>query len=86
MQQNIVLTVDASTLDECVKELLSDLTDAPGEVRERALDFLNAPSELVSVESGIASGAMVPLLFKPSQRLLDLCAAVRARNFDGIIV
>lgn len=82
----IMLKVDASALEECIQGLLADLPDAPYQVRMRALDFLDNFSELIIVESGITTGTDLPLLFKPSQRLLDFCAAVRARDFDNIAV
>jgi hypothetical protein len=86
METEIKLEADASLLQECLDALFADLADAPHHVRKLALDLFNIPSELVSVEQGIATGACVPLLFKPSQRLLDFRAAVRTRDFDHIVV
>lgn len=82
----IDLAADTTELTRLIEELLSDLSDAPHEIRKLALDFLNLPFELVSFELGVTSGAVVTALLKPSQRLLDLRLAVRARDFDLLLV
>ena len=77
---------DGSELFGVMDELLSDLINAPDEVRNRALYFLDFPSKLIRLESCITSGAVVTVLLKPSELLLDLCAAVRTGNFDFVVI
>jgi hypothetical protein len=79
---SIEITLDSSAITAFLEELLADLAEAPEGVRERALDLIKTPSELIGFEQGVATGAVVPLLLKPSQRLLDFRAAVRTSNFD----
>lgn len=87
--KRITLTLErfkGSELRQVLKQLLSDLANAPDEVRNRALGFLDFTSELVSLEAGVTSGATVPILIKPSNFLLNLCTAVRAGNFDLCVI
>jgi hypothetical protein len=83
---SIELTLDGSDLISFLEGLLAELSEAPEEIRQRALDFVQVLPELVSFEQGIATGTMVPLLLKPSQWLLDFRAAIRTGNFDLLIV
>ena len=82
----IMFNAETGDLTAFLEQLELALADATAEVRELALDFLEGSAELVRVENGMASGAMVALLFKPSQRLLDLDLAVRTGDFDSLIV
>lgn len=82
----IELTADTKEFSSILDELLSDLSNAPHEVRKLAFDFLNFSTELVSFEFSITSGTTMAALLKPTQRLLDLCLAVRTGDFDLIIV
>lgn len=82
----IELRAECGTLDEVLGGLLADLADAPLQIRELALDFIKRAPELVCLEQCPAAGACVPILLEPSQRLLDLAAAVRARDFEFLRV
>jgi hypothetical protein len=83
---SIELTLDGSDIIGFLEGLLADLAEAPEGIRERALDLIKTPSEFVCFEQGVAAGAVVPLLLKPSQRLLDLRAAIRTGDFDLLVV
>lgn len=82
----VEITADTKELSDFFEGLLTDLSNAPHEVRKLALDFLNLSTELVSFELGLTSGTVVTALLKPSQRLLDLGLAIRTGNFDLVIV
>lgn len=82
----ITLDLDASALEQVLNELLENLADAPLKVRELALGFIKRQPQLAVIDSGPASGAVVPLLLKPSQGLLDLVRAVRAGDLDAFVV
>jgi hypothetical protein len=84
--RQIVLRAEAQELNQVIEALQLDLADAPLQVRQRALDFFDLQPELVSIESGPATGATVPFLLKPSQGLLDLALAVRTGDFDALAV
>ncbi len=81
--REIKVELDATALNEFISQLLADF---PHELGQLPLDLVDVPSELVCFEQGVASGAVLPILLKPSQRLLDLGAAIRARNFDLLVV
>ena len=80
------LKADTSELSAFLDELLADLSNVPDEVGELLLNFLKFSPELVSFECGVAAGAVVTILLKPSQRLIDLGLAIRAGNFDLLLV
>lgn len=84
--QQIELRADSRAVVDVFDGLLADLADAPLQVRELALDFIDRSPELVRLEQGAATGAGVPVLFVPSQRLLDLVAAVRTRDLEFLRV
>ncbi len=84
--KDIELKADTSELSAFWDGLLADLSDVPEEVREFFLNLGNLPAELVCFECGVTSGAVVTVLLKPSQRLVDFGAAIRARNFDFVFV
>jgi hypothetical protein len=48
--------------------------------------FIDFPAELVSIEMHSTIGTSATVCLKPSKGLLDLLAAVRASNFEGLIV
>lgn len=77
----ITLRADATALSAFLDGLLADLANTPSEIRD-FLNFLESSPELISFECGVAAGAVVTVLLKPSQRLLDFGAAIRAGNFD----
>lgn len=83
---SIEFTLDGSDLISFLEDLLAELSEAPDEIRQRALDFVQSLPELISFEQGVATGAIVPLLLKPSQRLLDFRAAIGTGDFDLLIV
>lgn len=65
--------------------LLAELSESPKEVVDGLPGLQNALSDLVRVESEdfIASGAThLVIHLKPSERLIGLVAALRARNTD----
>ena len=78
--------LDASAVMAVIEQLKLDLADAPLQVRKLALDLVDLPFELVGFEQGETTRAGVTVLLKPSQRLLDFAAAVRARDFDHLVV
>ena len=80
---DIEIELDATELNEFIGRLLADF---PHEIGQLSLDLVDVPAELVCFEQGVATGAVLPILLKPSQRLLDLGAAIRARNFDLFVV
>ncbi|MBA3756504.1 MAG: hypothetical protein H0X02_09860 [Nitrosomonas sp.] len=75
-----------SELKKVLNRLRADLANAPNEVRELFLNFPKLSAELVSFECGFAAGAVVTVLLKPSQLLLDLGFAIRTGNFDFVVV
>ena len=75
-----------SELFRVLDGLLADLANAPAEIQSHALNLSRGGSELGRLENGIASGAEVAFLFKPTDFLLDLCLAVRTGNFDKLVV
>lgn len=80
------LRADTSELSALVDGLLAELPNVPDEVRQLLLNFLKFSPELVSFECGVAAGAVVTILLKPSQRLIDLGFAIRTGNFDFLLV
>lgn len=86
MAKELAFQVDAEPLQRVLLELELELVDAPLQVRELALDFIDGTSELCRVEQGVASGAVVPILLEPSQGVLDFLSAVRARDFDALLI
>lgn len=84
----VVITLRAETgaLQMFLEEFEVDLAAAPQEVRQLALDLLDLESELVDIQSSPTPVAGVSVLLKPSQRLLDFAAAVRAGNLDWLSV
>jgi hypothetical protein len=77
---------EGSELEKVFKVLFADLSNAPDEVRDRALSFFNPLSELIRFESGVTAGTVMPILIKPTDLLLNLCVAVRTGNFDFLVV
>jgi hypothetical protein len=86
MVNDITFEMDTSAVDALVGELLKHLPDSPRHVREFALNLLDGGGELFSIEQGVAAGAVVSLLLKPTQRLLDFSLAVRTGDFDRLVV
>ena len=85
----ITLTVQRFEESELKKELgrlFSDLANATDEIRKTFFNIFKTSSELVSLECGVATGAVILVLLKPSQRLLDLGAAVRAGDLNRLVV
>jgi hypothetical protein len=85
-QRVVTLRAEAWDLEQVVWQLERDLADAPLQVRELALGFIERAPELVCLEQGAATGAGVTVLLKPSQRLLDLVAAVRAGDLEFLAI
>jgi hypothetical protein len=79
----VELKAETKELLEYIEQLRADLVDAPLEIRQSALDFIDLSPELVRFEFSVTSGSVVTALLKPTQRLLDLGHAIRTRNFDS---
>jgi hypothetical protein len=79
----IELKADAKELLEYIEQLCADLVDAPPEIKESALDYIDISPELVCFEFRVTSGSVVTALLKPTQRLLDFGHAIRTRDFDS---
>lgn len=87
--KEITLTIErfeGSELREVLQRLLADLANASSEIQSHALNLLKGVPGLCRLESGIASGAKVTFLLKPSDFLLDICVAVRTGEFNNLIV
>lgn len=85
-KSTIEIKADTTELNSYIDQLVANLANAPQEVRQLALRFVDIPSELIRFECGAASGAGVTVLLKPSQRLLDLGTAIRTGNFDLFVI
>ena len=84
--RSIELRADARGVLDLLADLNFDLANAPGEIRKLALDFSDLNPELVCFERGVASRAVLSVLLKPTQRLLDFAAAVRTGDFEKLLI
>lgn len=84
-QRILELMADSSGLKSAIDELISDLTAAPREIREQALDFISGLSGWVAVDSRVTSGAAATVFIKPSQKLRELSEAIRARDLTALL-
>ncbi len=86
--ENSVIELKAETEEFSVflDELLSNVSNVSHEVRKFVVHFIGLTTELISIESRVTSGTTVAALFKPTQRLIDLNAALRACNVELVAV
>lgn len=88
----ITLKLEATAAIQALRDIDDAAADLPaeafGEIVERFLDGSDLASELRLVQSdnGTALAGELPVRLDPSDRLLCLSAAIRARNFDVMIV
>lgn len=75
--KEILITATSNELTQALEALTRSLVDAPDNVRKVALDLVNNCADLVCIECSTTS-AGVSVVFKLSQRFLDICAAVGA--------
>lgn len=79
---SISINADASELIESLESLSAELASKGVgiglDTYNRLADLIRNPSQLFSTESRTTSGTSVAMLFKPSESLLELLAAVRA--------
>jgi len=84
--KKIFVTPDSKKLGELLDGLFTELSKASDDVRKLALEFIEITPELFSFEYSIASRAAITVLFKPSQRLIDLEFAIRTGNLDSLVI
>jgi hypothetical protein len=87
--RGIHLQCDATGALTAIAAARSELDrDIPLEARERILNLLERPDEAFAVETdvGAAPARKVAVRLNPSERLLELLAALRAGNVDQPIV
>ena len=89
LQNEVEIQVDASHLLAALSELelnVDRLGELPHRVRKLALAIRNLPSKLVRLEMRPAAVGTVLVALEPSDGLLDLLAACRARDGHGFFV
>lgn len=87
----ITLTIrtDVSAISPFFDALLADLSKAPFEVRKLFVDRLSGLPELICLNTDArptAAAGEVWVCLKPSNALLELVAAFRAGDLDGLVV
>ncbi len=66
--------------------LLAQVPESAPQLVQRTLDLIDSGSEVfrVDLDDGTAPARQIRVRLEPSDRLLDLLAAVRARNADRV--
>jgi len=87
MAARIRIACDASALAPVLADLKALLEPSPqpgSQLRELVLDLLDDPEQLVrfDIDRSAASAGELRVALQPSNRLLDLVAALRAGNWD----
>jgi hypothetical protein len=85
----IQLRLDADAALEVIAKFKSEFDlDLPGDARKRVLSLLERPEEAFRVETdvGAAGARKVTVRLNPSDRLIELLAALRAGNIDRLAV
>lgn len=81
---SIPVKLDTTECMALIRELSA--TELPQKVAQLLLGILQAPAEFCRIESGPTTRAGITLLLKPSNRLRDFAAAVRAGDFQRLVV
>ena len=88
MEKQIELDLDRTEFDATMAELssFSELLKVADEFRQQLLGLLDSGSEAFALEHCATSGALVTASLKPTDRLLDLLAAMRAWKLNSFVV
>lgn len=88
----VKISLDGSDFNSLIDKVVSDLkldidpNRLPGELRQRLVNFLEAPAQLFRIytESGVAGGTgECRVRLKPSESFLDFASALRAWKRNG---
>lgn len=82
----ITLTAHTDELSHALSDLELHIANAPREVIDLFLHRFNAPGKIFRLETSAAPGARVAVTFKPTDGLLDFIGAMRAGEFQRLIV
>jgi hypothetical protein len=82
----VSIKVNTDDVSVFINELMADLANAPFEIEQFVLDFIDRGFEIVSVKDSVTSGTTVTVLLEPSQRLRDIGTAIRTGNFDHLLI
>ncbi len=85
-QKTIEIDCDVSELKHVLSEVKVYLSYVPAEIVDLFFDICKGPGKLFSIEQSTASRTETLLVFKPAKRLLDFMSAVRAGDFERLIV
>ena len=82
----IKIDADISELKHVLSELESYLPSAPSEIVDLFFEPYKGTGKLFSIKQFSTSRTETLLVFKPTKCLLDFVSAVRARDFERLIV
>ena len=86
--QSVRLTLDASEFLAALADLSAEPAQLPAEIVQGAIGLCDFPAELarIDIDALTATAGELTVRLKPSDGLIGLVAALRARNADRLIV
>jgi len=87
MSENMItLTANTDELTHALSDIKLHIANAPREVIDLFLRRFNALSKIFRLETSTAPGARIAVTFKPTDGLLNFMGAMRAGEFQRLIV